>query len=284
MQTPELFSKDSHEKKVYDFYIPGVDRFGDFHGGYLNFGYWEDGVHDYVTAAERLIERLGEMLHLTSESKLLDVACGMGPQDVYLARKFPVGSIDALDLLPEHLEHASRRVREAGLQDRIEFHQGTATKLPFPDTSFTHVLSVEGLIHFNTRSMFFRECHRVLKPGGRVVFADYVGKREPKTALDRALLKLVTKVWHIPFENVASPRQYQEQLERLGFDEVRVHCVGDRVIPGYCREQARPECIAELTRIRGFFAGRIGHIVDIIVDLSFRWQLIDYVLVEGRKR
>jgi ubiquinone/menaquinone biosynthesis C-methylase UbiE len=277
------WDKGSQEEAVSKFYAYGVENFGDFHGGYLNFGYWEEGNKDYLIAAERLIHKLGDLLKLDRDSALLDVACGMGGQDVYLARNFPLKSIVAFDLMAEHLSHAKRRIDHADLAGIIKTKQGTATNLTFNDSTFSHILCVEGIVHFNTRFDFFRECHRVLKPGGRVVFSDYALKKTPKNAFDRWLLKTVTNLWHIPVVNIDSPEVYQERLEQVGFQNVKIHCVGENVVPGYCKEQARSECINELSRIRGFFAGRIGHIIDIVLDWAYRFGLVEYIFVEGEK-
>lgn len=283
MEGKIVWDEKSHEHKVTKFYAHGVENFDDFHGGYLNFGYWENGNKDYLTAAETLIKKLGMMLELKEDSLLLDVACGMGGQDVVLAQNFPVKKITAFDLMFEHLHHAQKRIKKAGLENRIETKQGTAINLPFEANSFSHVLCVEGIVHFDTREKFFRECHRVLKPGGRVVFSDYVAKKEPSNALETFILKLVTKVWNIPFENADTPGRYKAKLEKTGFKDVIVHCVGENVIPGYCEEQNREECIQELVRIRGFFAGRIGHVIDHILEWAYNKGLIDYVLVEANK-
>ncbi len=273
--------KGSAEEKVTRFYAHGVENYGDFHGGYLNFGWWDDGQEDYLVAAETLVRKLAGMLRLAPESRLLDVACGMGGQDVLIAKEFPVGKITAFDLMAEHLVHVKRRVDASGTGDKIEMRQGTATALPFPDASYDRVLCIEGIVHFKTREKFFQECQRVLKPGGRVVFSDYAVRKEPRNAAERGILRLVTALWNIPYENADSPRQYKARLERNGFKNVVVHEVGERVIPGYCREQARPECIAELVRIRGWFAGRVGHVIDVVLDKAYRMGLVEYVLVEA---
>lgn len=275
------WDKGTAEEKVTKFYQHGVENFGDFHGGYLNFGYWENGNTDYLVAAETLIRKLAQMLELHPEAELLDVACGMGGQDVLIAREFPLKKIIAYDLMAPHLIHARRRIEAAGLTSKITTEQGTAINVPHPDNSFSHILCVEGIVHFDTREKFFKECHRLLKPKGRVVFSDYVAKKEVNSAFGNGMLKLVTGVWNIPFENADTPARYQKKLESAGFKNVKVHCVGANVIPGYCAEQATPECIAELVRIRGWFAGRVGHIIDIILDWSYRAGLVDYVLVEG---
>lgn len=273
----------TQEEKVSKFYGHGVKNFDDFHGGYLNFGFWENENKDYVVAAETLIKKLGTLLNLHEGSCLLDVACGMGGQDVVLAQHFPVKKIIAFDLMFEHLVHAKKRFEKANLLDRIEPRQGTAIDLPFEKGTFSHVLCVEGIVHFNTREKFFGECHRVLKDGGRVVFSDYVAKKLPSNALETFILKLVTKVWNIPFENADTPERYKAKLEKAGFKNVIVHCVGENVIPGYCEEQNREECIQELVRIRGWFAGRVGHVIDHILEWAWNKGLIDYVLVEADK-
>lgn len=285
MQNSKItWSKHTQEHKVTNFYAFGVEKFDDFHGGYLNFGFWENGNKDYVIAAETLIKKLGILLNLQEDSILLDVACGMGGQDVVLAKNFSLSKIVAFDLMFEHLVHARKRFEKAGLLDKIESIQGTATNLPFSDNSFSHILCVEGIVHFDTRVKFFHECHRVLKDNGRVVFSDYAVRKLPTNPLESFILKLVTKVWNIPFENADSPERYKEKLEKVGFKNVKVHCVGEHVIPGYCEEQNREECIQELVRIRGWFAGRIGHVIDHILFWAWSKGLVEYILVEADKK
>jgi tocopherol O-methyltransferase len=284
MDSKISWDENSHEFKVAKFYQHGVENFDDFHGGYLNFGFWENGNKDYLIAAETLVKKLGTMLCLHEDSHLLDVACGMGGQDVVLAQNFPLKKITAFDLMFEHLNHAKKRIEKAGLTDKIHTLQGSATNLPFNSETFTHVLSIEGIVHFNTREKFFNECHRVLKDNGRVVFSDYVAKKVPSNFVETFILKLVSRVWNIPFENVDTVERYKEKLERAGFRDVKIHCVGEKVIPGYCEEQNSEECIQELVRIRGWFAGRIGHVIDHILEWSWNKGLIDYVLVEANKK
>lgn len=82
-------------QRVEKFYGWGVENYGDFHGGYLNFGLWEEGSGDYLGAAENIVRRMGALLGLDGESRLLDVGRGMGAQDVYLQREFGPRSIKA---------------------------------------------------------------------------------------------------------------------------------------------------------------------------------------------
>ena len=279
----QSWSQQSHEQKVEKFYGWGVENYGDFHGGYLNFGLWEEGVDDYLAAAENMVRRMGTLLGLDGESRLLDVGCGMGSQDLYLLRRFAPLSIDALDVTWPHVEHARRRAREAGCESRVRFHHGTATSIPFPGESFTHVLSIEAPEHFDTREDFLREAHRVLAPGGVAAFADYTLKRPPRGPLERFVVEAARSLWKVPRVNVITSDAYRETMRRAGFANAQVEEVGRLTIPGYYREQRRPETVRELTKIRGVVAGRLGWVIDVAVLKAYEMGLMEYVFVRAEK-
>src|SRR5580765_338629 len=123
MSKPErkLWGASAHERKVENLYAGGVENYANWHNGYLNFGLWENGITDYIKAAENLVHRMGTILGLNETSKLLDVAPGMGTQDIYLLENFAPFSIDGLDVTWKHIEHGRRRAREANAEDRVAF-------------------------------------------------------------------------------------------------------------------------------------------------------------------
>jgi ubiquinone/menaquinone biosynthesis C-methylase UbiE len=55
----------------------------------------------------------------------------------------------------------------------LRFTEGDAEALPFPDASFDAVLNVESSHCYATMSTFLGEVHRVLRPGGWFLFADF---------------------------------------------------------------------------------------------------------------
>lgn len=274
----------AHERKVEHLYAGGAENYLDWHEGYLNFGLWENGIADYVEAAENLVHRMGSILGLTHTSKLLDVAPGMGTQDIYLLKNFAPQSIDGLDVTWKHIEHGRRRSREAGAEDRVRFHHGTAIELPFPDCTFTHLLSIEGPEHFDTREKFLHEARRVLQPGGVIAMADFVVKNPPRNALEKLVASAARKLWQVPPANVYSGEVYRRKMDEAGFGEVELDEIGASVIPGYYHEQMRPESIRAITRIRGFALARLGLLLDIAVYRGFTMGLLEYVLVRGVRK
>jgi len=279
----KTWSIDSHEHAVENFYSFGTENFGNFHGGYLNFGLWEDGNENYLRAAETLVFRIGTMLGLDGKSHLLDVAPGMGPQDVLLYRKFGQPRIDAVDATWKHIEHCRRRSREERIDDQVVFHHGSATALPFTDATFSHLMSIEGPEHFNTRDRFLGEAYRVLKPGGVMALSDYTLPRPLSGIIDHAVVSMTCRTWKVPKENLWTTAEYRERLRARGFTNIEVKEVGEQVIPGYYREQRRKEVRQELARIRGFVGGRLGQIIDHILIWTYHRGLVEYVLVRAEK-
>jgi ubiquinone/menaquinone biosynthesis C-methylase UbiE len=99
---------------------------------------------------------------------VLDVACGTGVVARAAAdRVGPSGRIVGLDLNPGMLAVARRQRPE------IEWRQGDAADLPFPDASFDRVTCQFALMFFPDRAAALSEMRRVLKPDGRVALATW---------------------------------------------------------------------------------------------------------------
>jgi SAM-dependent methyltransferase len=269
----------SHEARVRRFYSHGAENYGTFHENYLNFGYWPPGVTDYVTAAEALLARLGSTIGLSGDSEVLDVACGMGTQDRFLVSRFGCRSIEALDLTPKHIEIARARC----VTPAITFRIGDACRLTFSDATFTHVMAIEGIVHFDTRDTFFRQARRVLMPGGRLGIADFFLPRTPRTWIERSILASTVRAWHVPRGNVLTAAAYRAALERAGFTDIQIEEVTDQVIPGYLAEQRRPDTRRAQIAIRGPIIGRCGAVIDVLVERAYRRGLLGYLLASATR-
>ena len=285
MNNQQVWKNYEHESKVEKFYASGIDGFHDYHKGYLNFGYWTRDGMTYEEAAENLVRHAGELLGLGQGSILLDVGCGMGTQDIALFRACNPESIDALDVTWKHIERARiRALREGVGEDRIRFHHGSATKLPFPDNSFTHLLSIEAPEHFDTREKFFHEAFRVLKPGGVMVLTDYGLVRPPRNMFERGAIDFARRLWQVPKANIYENNIYQSKLEAAGFQAIAIDTIGKYTIPGYYFEHRRPESVAEIKKIRGFWKGIVGgYLIDVGVYGAYKLGLCEYLIVFAKK-
>lgn len=114
--------------------------------------------------------------------RVLDVATGSGNGAIPAARAG--GEVTALDLVPDLVDAARERAEGAGVE--IEWVVGDAEEMPFADESFDRVMSSIGIQFAPRHEVVAREVGRVLRPGGRLVLANWT-----RTGAIGQLFKLV---------------------------------------------------------------------------------------------
>jgi demethylmenaquinone methyltransferase/2-methoxy-6-polyprenyl-1,4-benzoquinol methylase len=125
--------------------------------------------------------RLIQLAAIQPGEPALDVCCGTG--DVALALARAGAEVTGIDFSEPMLAVARRRSAESGT-DKVQFLQGDALRLPFPDASFAVVTISYGLRNLADFQAGLAELDRVLRPGGRLLVLDF-GK--PDWAVWRAL-------------------------------------------------------------------------------------------------
>jgi ubiquinone/menaquinone biosynthesis C-methylase UbiE len=113
-------------------------------------------------------ERLVETAELSPGDRVLDLACATGiVARVAASRVGEHGSVTGLDLMAGMLEVA-RRVSQ-DIRPVIEWVEGNALEMPLPDGTFDVVLCQQGAQFFPDKVKAFKEAHRVLAKGGRLI-------------------------------------------------------------------------------------------------------------------
>ncbi|MEX2207472.1 MAG: methyltransferase domain-containing protein [Myxococcota bacterium] len=119
-------------------------------------------------------ERLVESVRPKPQDRVLDLACGTGVVARLVASRLgPATKVVGVDLNPKMLEVAWAAAEREGLA--IEFREGRAESLPFPDGSFDLVLCQFALMFMDDRARALREMHRLLGAGGRLGLSVWQG-------------------------------------------------------------------------------------------------------------
>ena len=126
---------------------------------------WSSGDYHMIgTQIQVVSELLIEALDVHSTERVLDVATGSGNAALAAARRGC--AVTGVDYVPALLERARRRAEAEGLT--VEFVEGDAEALPFPDASFDVVSSVFGSMFAPDQEKTAAELARVVKTGGRI--------------------------------------------------------------------------------------------------------------------
>ena len=138
--------------------------------------------------------------------KLLEVPVGTGVLTMPIYRTLPNAEITCLDYSTDMMASAKHRAAKMELKN-IQFQQGDVGALPFEDSSFDLVLSLNGFHAFPDKEAAYREIYRVLKPGGTFCGCFYIKGENKRT--DWFIEKLYTPKGFFtpPYETASSLRQ-----------------------------------------------------------------------------
>jgi SAM-dependent methyltransferase len=128
------------------------------------------GQSSWLTASEWL--GFADQLALRPESQVLEVGSGSGGPAVYLAAEREC-RVTGVDINEHGVRNARSLAASRDLAERVRFEVVDASQpLPFKDECFDAVLSNDAMCHIANRLAVLRDWHRVLRPGGRVLFTD----------------------------------------------------------------------------------------------------------------
>lgn len=149
-------------------------------------------------------------LELKSGQKVLDVGCGIGGGDFYMAENFDV-EVVGIDLSINMVSFAIERA--IGLNYPVEFEVADCTKKTYPDNTFDVIYSRDTILHIHDKPTLFRSFYKWLKPGGKVLISDYCKRAGPPSPEFAEYIKQRGYDLH-------DVESYGQMLRDAGLDEV----------------------------------------------------------------
>jgi len=203
---------------------------------FMNYGYWDKPNITLKDANRRLCKLVFRLGDLKNATKILDVGCGYGEQDFYWAHKTHA-RIEGIDIDETSIRAATKEsmcaVKRGDLHKNIKFETGDACMLDRKNSTYDRVVSLESAFHYESREKFFKEAHRVLKKGGKLVMADILYNDTSCINIFNTINRnAFSDMFSIPDVNKIGVREYTKQLEDIGF-RVKVEDISNKTFKPY---------------------------------------------------
>jgi ubiquinone/menaquinone biosynthesis C-methylase UbiE len=197
------------------------------------------GIDFAETGSRQVLSKLEKALGRAPGrfERSLEIGAGTGYFSLNLARTGVVGNAVCTDISPGMLRTLQDNARRIGVP--VQTVTADAEDLPLPDESFDLVFGHAVLHHLPHLPLAFSEFHRVLRPGGTLVFAgepSRLGDRVasyPKRAAHRMapLWRALMRADAAPHVNGGSPAESDRALEGV----VDVHAFAPEELDRFAR-------------------------------------------------
>jgi len=185
--------------------------------GALNDDYGQSIIDNYLSVEHQKF----------APEHILDMGCTVGHATLPYAQAFPTAEVYAIDLGAPVLRYGHARAEALG--ERVHFSQQNCEETDFPDEKFDLIVSHIVLHELPPEALrrTFAECHRLLKPGGLMVHADFPGY-EGVDHLSQSMIDWDTYNNHEPFWGPMRDMDLVAESAAAGFTTANV---GSVVVP-----------------------------------------------------
>ena len=185
----------------------------------VHFGFYDRAHRTHEQALLNTNQIMAKYGGMQPGQHVLDAGCGNGGSSLWLAA---TNRVKATGITPVATQVAEARLQaeRRGLADQCSFIEGDYCQVPLEANSVDVVWACESLCHAEDKHAFYREAYRLLKPGGRLVIAEYIRYHRPYgDPLERLLLDWVNR-WAIP--DLDTTEEHRKYLKESGFSNIRI--------------------------------------------------------------
>jgi len=196
-----------------------------------------DALAPYDQFHGRGLEATEEIAALVSAGPgdhLLDIGSGFGGPARYFARRFG-SKITGIDLTAEFCDVARHLSRLLELDGKVHFEAGDALAMPFAEANFDGAYSMNVSMNIADKAAFYREIHRVLKPGAWLALSELAkgGGGEPDYPTPWAASARTSFL--------STPEETRRSLLQAGFEVLSMHDTVDKARAFGARSRALVE-------------------------------------------
>jgi len=138
----------------------------------VHYGIWHSDTPNFNEALRNTNREMASLAEIKPHQHILDAGCGVAGSSLFLANEFKC-TVKGITLSHKQAAIALHEISKAKLEGQIEVSIQDYTQTQFKNETFDVVWACESSCYAKPKSSFLQEAYRVLKPGGKLVVADY---------------------------------------------------------------------------------------------------------------
>ncbi|MBT3383186.1 MAG: methyltransferase domain-containing protein [Prolixibacteraceae bacterium] len=194
----------------------------------VHFGFYDEGVKSHGDALLNLNKVLANKVEVKKDDVILDAGCGQGAGAIWLSENYDV-EVKGITLVPHQVKIAKKHAQKLKLNNRVTFSEQDYCNTSFDDESFSVIWACESMCHAEIKSDFYKEAYRLLKPGGRIICADYFRTERDFQQKDEKLIHDWLAGWSI--KDLDTFSEHKKNAVNNGFVDFEIENITEYTEP-----------------------------------------------------
>ena len=179
----------------------------------LHYGYWDASTNNFHEALLNINKVLSGLAAINEHDRVLDAGCGIGGSSLWLGSHKHC-RVTGISLSAKQVATANALANKEELDSLVNFETLDYISTGYPDASFDVVWAIESVCHAGDKNLFIKEAFRLLKPGGRLIIADFF-KQPGLTGQDARMIADWAHGWAV--DDFESLDIFKDMLLAAGF-------------------------------------------------------------------
>lgn len=193
----------------------------------MHYGYWDENTNTLHDALMNINKVMSAKAGITENSKVLDAGCGIGGSSLWLGQNIGCNVV-GITLSEIQKNKATQTASSLNLSEKVLFLQEDYCNTSFSDASFDIVWAIESVCYAHSKYDFIKEAYRVLKPGGKLIVADFF-KREGLEGKDKELMNVMAKGWAV--SDFSTIEDFEKFTDKAGFTKRNTEDISKAITP-----------------------------------------------------
>lgn len=183
----------------------------------IHFGFYDEHANRHDNAVLNTNRVMADAVNIQPGERVLDAGCGVGGTAFWLV-EHRGAIVTGITPVKHQVDACQTKAKELGLSEQADFQQVSYLETGFPDSSFDVVWACESVCHAENKADFYREAARLLKPGGRLVMAEYMRFHRPMEEPSESKMLRGFSGWAI--SDIDAGKEHFDMATQAGLEKI----------------------------------------------------------------